>query len=80
MIKLIGTDGNRFYNFTLERKKYIVGRNQDADIAISHKTVSRNHAIIEYSESKKAFTLWNEAITKLEPVFIKKGIVKGAIV
>ena len=57
MIKLIGTDGNRFYNFTLEKKKYIVGRNQDADIAIAHKTVSRNHAVIDFSEEQNSYTI-----------------------
>ena len=57
MFKLIGTDGNRFYNFTLEKQKYVVGRNQDADIAIAHKTVSRNHAIIEFDEAQNSFVL-----------------------
>lgn len=57
MIKLIGTDGSRFYNFTLEKKKYILGRNQDADIVIAHKTVSRNHASIEFSDTENAFIL-----------------------
>ncbi len=57
MIKLIGTDGSRFYNFTLEKKKYIVGRNQDADICVTHKTVSRNHASIEFSDSADTYIL-----------------------
>ncbi len=57
MIKLIGSDGTRFYNFSLDKKKYIIGRNSDANICISHKTVSRNHAIIEYSTSDNAFIL-----------------------
>ncbi len=57
MIKLIGTDGNRFYNFIVEKKKYILGRNQDADFCVAHKTVSRNHAILEFDDSEKAFYL-----------------------
>ena len=47
MIKIIGTDGNRFYNFELDKKQYSIGRNQDADLVVAHKTVSRNHATIE---------------------------------
>ncbi len=57
MIKLIGTDGSRFYNFALENKQYTIGRNQDADLVVAHKTVSRNHATIEYSESDNSFKL-----------------------
>jgi hypothetical protein len=28
---------------------------------------------------KKAVTLWREAMAKIEPVFIKKGIIRGAL-
>lgn len=29
---------------------------------------------------QKAWTLWGEAISKIEPVFMKKGIIKGALI
>jgi len=30
-------------------------------------------------KEQKAYTLWREAINKLEPVMVKKGIIKGAL-
>lgn len=29
---------------------------------------------------KKAHTIWREAMSKIEPVFISKGIIKGALI
>jgi serine phosphatase RsbU (regulator of sigma subunit)/pSer/pThr/pTyr-binding forkhead associated (FHA) protein len=47
MLKLIGTDGKRFYSWPLEPGQYKVGREPECDIYIPNKTVSRNHARIE---------------------------------
>lgn len=47
MLKLVGTDGKRFYSWLLEPGKYTVGRGPECDFTILHKTVSRNHAVIE---------------------------------
>lgn len=47
MLKLIGTDGKRFYSFTLEPGKYTVGRKEDCDFFVNDRTVSRQHAEIE---------------------------------
>ncbi len=47
MLKLIGTDGKRFYSFTLEPGKYTVGRKDDCAFCVNDATVSRQHAEIE---------------------------------
>jgi phosphoserine phosphatase RsbU/P len=47
MPKLIGTDSNRFYSWSLVPGRFVVGRNPDCDFAIPHQTVSRRHAEIE---------------------------------
>jgi len=47
MLKLIGTDGTRFYSFTLEPGKYTVGRKDDCSLCVNDRTVSRQHAEIE---------------------------------
>ena len=44
MLKLVGTDGSRFYSWQLDPGQYIVGRSEDIDIVIPHRTVSRRHA------------------------------------
>lgn len=46
MLKLMGTDGSRFYSWDLEPGKYEIGRSENADFVINDKTVSRNHASI----------------------------------
>ena len=51
MLKLVGTDGKRFYSWELKPGKYIVGRKitsgkSACDFAIQDKTVSKNHAEI----------------------------------
>jgi len=47
MLKLVGTDGNKFYSWTLKSGKYTVGRSPDTDFTISSKTVSSRHAEIQ---------------------------------
>jgi sigma-B regulation protein RsbU (phosphoserine phosphatase) len=47
MLKLVGTDGKKFYSWALRPGKYIIGRNPGADFTIPNKTVSSRHAEIE---------------------------------
>lgn len=51
MLKLIGTDGRRYYSWNLEPGKYFVGRKAESDFLISDQTVSRKHAEIEVMSS-----------------------------
>ncbi|MBD3218081.1 MAG: FHA domain-containing protein, partial [candidate division Zixibacteria bacterium] len=51
MLKLVGTDGNKYYSFDLAPGEYQIGRSKKADICIVHKTVSGKHARIEVKES-----------------------------
>jgi len=53
MLKLIGTDGKRFYSWFLEPGQYKVGREPECDIYIPNKTVSRDHAEIEVNADGK---------------------------
>jgi phosphoserine phosphatase RsbU/P len=46
MLKLAGTDGTKYYSWTLEPGEYQVGRTPDNSFQIPHKTVSRKHAVI----------------------------------
>lgn len=61
MLKLVGTDGKRFYSWDLTPGKYVIGREtssgqQLCDFAIHDKTVSRKHAEIESaSDGGKCF-------------------------
>ncbi len=57
MLKLIGTDGTRFYSFTLEPGKYTVGRQNDCSFFINNATVSRQHAVIEVPANGKEVTI-----------------------
>ena len=47
MLKLVGTDGSRYYSWALEPGRYVVGRQPACDFTISDKTVSRRHAELE---------------------------------
>ena len=55
MLKLIGTDGSRFYTFIVEQGKYTIGRSKDADFYVNDKTVSRLHATLSYNEDDKSY-------------------------
>ena len=46
MLKLVGTDGTRFYSWQLSPGEYSLGRGKDADFVVPDGTVSRTHAII----------------------------------
>jgi len=47
MVKLIGTDGNRYYSWDLPPGRYSIGRKSDNDLAIPSRTVSGYHAELE---------------------------------
>ncbi len=47
MLKLIGTDGRRYYSFNLGPGKYIIGRKPETDFFVADNTVSRRHAEVE---------------------------------
>lgn len=51
MIKLIGTDGERYYSWVIEPGKYILGRLDENDFPVPDRTVSRRHAEIEMDGS-----------------------------
>jgi sigma-B regulation protein RsbU (phosphoserine phosphatase) len=47
MIRLFSLEGNRLYDWTLDKGKSTVGRSTQGDLVISDSTVSRQHAEIE---------------------------------
>ncbi|MCK4607347.1 MAG: SpoIIE family protein phosphatase [candidate division Zixibacteria bacterium] len=51
MLKLVGTDGKRFYSWVLRQGKYLIGRKQECDFCIPHGTISRRHAELEVGSS-----------------------------
>ncbi len=50
MLRLVGTDGARYYSWPLKPGKHLVGRQIECELCIPHPTVSRRHAEIEVSE------------------------------
>lgn len=50
MIKLIGTDENKYYTWELGPGTYVVGRKSSCDFCVNDKTVSRRHATIEVTD------------------------------
>jgi sigma-B regulation protein RsbU (phosphoserine phosphatase) len=50
MIKLFSLEGNKLYDWTLEKGKLTVGRSTQGDLVISDSTVSRKHAQIEVAD------------------------------
>ncbi len=57
MLKLVGTDGNRYYSFELKPGTYRIGRQTECDFCIPHRTVSRGHARIDVTEDTNTITL-----------------------
>ena len=55
MLKLDGTDGEKFYSWELKPGSYSIGRGADADFQVPDKTVSRIHARIDVDESGQCF-------------------------
>ena len=47
MLKLVGTDGNRYYSWPLEPGKHVIGRKEECEFYLPDRTVSRRHAEIE---------------------------------
>ncbi len=47
MLKLVGTDGNRYYSWPLEPGKHLIGRKEECKFYLPDRTVSRRHAEIE---------------------------------
>lgn len=50
MLRLVGTDGARYYSWPLKSGKHLVGRQAECELCVPHPTVSRRHAEIEVSE------------------------------
>lgn len=50
MLKLVGTDGRRFYSWALTPGRHSIGRSPDCDCSIGDNTVSRHHAELEVSD------------------------------
>ncbi len=55
MMKLIGTDGNKYYAFELLEGCYLVGRKKACELYIPNGTVSRRHAQIEVTAEGETF-------------------------
>jgi len=53
MLKLVGSDGSRYYSWLLKPGKYVIGRAKDSDFYLPDSTVSRQHAVIECSDDSK---------------------------
>lgn len=75
MLKLVGTDGDKFYTFPLEEGKFILGRKKSCTFCVPQRTVSGKHAEIEVTdggqrvfirdlESRNGTLVNNKAITK----------------
>jgi len=57
MLKLVGTDGKRFYSWVLKPGKYITGRRPECDFSVPDRTVSRDHAEIEVTSDENQIFL-----------------------
>ncbi len=57
MLKLVGTDGKRYYSWDLNPGTHKIGRMVECDFCIPDRTVSRNHAEIEVDSDGNITTL-----------------------
>ncbi len=57
MLKLVGSDGERFYSWELAPGQYTLGRHNQADFCVPDKTVSRKHASLKIPAEGDAFAL-----------------------
>jgi len=57
MLKLVGTDEEKFYSWVLSPGSYRVGRKSECDFCVPHRTVSRNHAVINVSDDDGGITV-----------------------
>lgn len=56
MLKLVGTDGTRYYAWSLKPGSYVVGRKDDVDFVINDRTVSRQHARVDVKDTTITLT------------------------
>ena len=59
-MKLVGTDGTRYYSFALAPGSHVLGRNSDCDLPMPSRTVSRQHAVIEVSVDGQTVTVTDQ--------------------
>ena len=57
MLKLVGTDGKRFFSWDLEPGTFMIGRKPECDFCIPDNTVSRKHARIEVGPEGDRYVL-----------------------
>lgn len=57
MFKLVGSDGDRTYSWTLSKGRYILGRTRSVNFCVDNTTVSRQHARIEVRDESDHFTV-----------------------
>ncbi|UCG60321.1 MAG: SpoIIE family protein phosphatase [Candidatus Zixiibacteriota bacterium] len=46
MYRLVGTDGGRYYSWSIQPGEHTIGRGKGADFVVADGTVSKNHAVI----------------------------------
>jgi len=52
LIELFSLEGNKWYDWSLKKGKYTIGRSSECDLVINDSTVSRRHAQIEIVDEK----------------------------
>jgi len=57
MLKLVGTDEEKFYSWALKPGSYKIGRKSDCDFCIPHRTVSRHHAVLSVPDNGNSMVL-----------------------
>jgi len=57
MLRLVGTDGERYFSWDLRPGKYILGRKDGCDFCVPNSTVSRNHASFDIAENGELINL-----------------------
>jgi sigma-B regulation protein RsbU (phosphoserine phosphatase) len=81
MLKLVGTDGKRFYSWELRPGKYVVGRRQECDFPVPHKTISSRHAEIEVTPDGRYFVTdlgsKNGTVVNDEKLVERRELVEG---
>ncbi|MCK5127126.1 MAG: SpoIIE family protein phosphatase [candidate division Zixibacteria bacterium] len=82
MLKLIGTDENKYYSWELRPGKYIIGRKSTCDFHIADKTISRRHAELIVSDDESECFLsdlgsHNKTFVNGEEIFTKITIKAG---
>ncbi len=82
MLRLVGSDGQRYFSWDLTPGDHTLGRKQETDFCVPNGTVSRKHAVIHVSEDGQTITVEDlgshngtmiNAERISEPVEIAKG-------